>query len=227
MIAASLAAFINASELASAFGLKAFVRTPDFVEGQARVPFCVVDQLVEGAQELWAIGDAQRKENPEFQVGFRMPDFPSMRDVEPRFRRLIESAFATDVGGLSHPGINFLAVADLLRDSGDQMTYHSDQPGWFASPAPVVYKNEDANGEPIVVGSGFTVNLAAGTVTFAAPNAPTDKIRATYKLGVIDFNIGGVARNQFTDVESVPQRFAVDFTMVPHFFIKTNANRYL
>jgi hypothetical protein len=227
VISSSLAAFINASEIKTAFGLSVFVRTPDFVESQATVPYCVIDRMVEGPQELWAIGDAQRKENQQFQVAFKMIDYPTMRDIEARFRRLIESATALDVGGISHPGIDFLVSADQMRNSGDNLTYHSDQPGWFATPTPVIYKNRDSNGEPIVVPSGYTVNSAAGTVTFGSANAPTDEVRATYKAGVIDFNIVGVARDAASDVDNNPQRYAVYFNLETFFYIKTNANRYL
>lgn len=247
VIAASLAAFINTRpEFAAAnIALKAFAKTPDTVLGEIPVPFALVSPLTERSQELWEIGDAHRKENPIFQVAFYAKSYWQVRHYETIFRRLIESAKATDLGGIIHPGIDYLMFADFLRDSGDHATYFSDQPGWFASPAPVVYLDEDSNDEPIMedpngygssgfgsggYGGNFSVDLAAGSITFTVPNDPTDTVRASYKCGVIDFNIVGVAKfetAQESDVANNPQRFVVAFTLEPHFYIKANANRYL
>lgn len=228
MIRSALATFINVSELPAAFpGLVAFVQTPDFVFSEHPLPRCVATYLHEGAQELWVIGDAQRKENPELQLTFSMKSFEDVKGVRARFRRIIESAFTFDVGGLLHPGIDYIISGDLLRNSGDNKTYFSDQPGWFASPAPKVFKNEDSNGNPVQIFAGFTIDPTVGSVTFAVANSPTDRIRATYKCGIIDFNIAGVAEPQIVDAENNPSKFNVVFDLVTHFYIKTNANRYI
>lgn len=227
MIRSAMAAFINSSEVASAFGLKAFVQTPDFIFSEHPLPRCVVTYLTEQAQELWVIGDSQRKENPVLQVTFSLAKFEDVKGARARFRRVIESAHAYDSDGILKPGIDFLISGDLLRDSGDQKTYYSDQPGWFASPTPKVFKNEDSNGNPILVASGYTVNASAGSVTFASANLASDKIRATYKCGIIDFNIAGVAEPQVVDAENNPSKFNVVFDLVTHFYIKATANRYI
>lgn len=232
MIAASVAAFINsqAEFAAPGLGFKAFTKTPDTVLGEIPAPFCLVSMLDEPPQELWVIGDSQRKENPMLQVAFYAVSYSQMRDVEIRFRRLIESAMTTDTGILTHPGIDFKAFADLLRNSGDNLNYFSDQPDWFASPTPIVYKNEDSNGEPVVVASGYTVNSSLGKVTFSSANAAGDRIRATYKIGVIDFNISGVAHFEAaasSDMANNPQRYVVAFDLEAFYYIKTNANRHL
>ncbi len=232
MIEASLAAFVNAQAEFSAPGLalKAFSKTPDTALGELPAPLCLVAPVTERAQELWVIGDAQRKENPLIQASFYGVNDEQRRQYETRFRRLIESAKATDLNSVSHPGIDFTAFADLLRDSGDHKLYYSDQPGWFASPTPVVYKNADSNGEPVVSASGRTIDLTAGTVSYASANLAADLIRATYKIGVIDFNIVDVAKfqtDQEADVANNPARYVVVFTLETHFYIKTNTNRYL
>lgn len=232
MIKESLAAFIWAqTELQGAgLGLKAaYAKTPDTTLGELPAPFALVTQGPERPQELWLIGDAQRKENTLPVVSFVCVSREQADQFRARFQRLIESAFATDVAG-SVPGIDYVAYADLLRDSGDQKTYFSDQPSWFAAPTPVVYKNEDANGEPVIVVGGYSVDLAAGSITFAVANAAPDRIRAAYKMGTVDFNIAGVADFETaseSDIANNPARFVVAFTLEPHFLIKTNANKYL
>lgn len=232
MIAASLAAWINAQAEFSAPGiaLTAFVDNPDLERSELVSPYALVSDLVEGPQELFVIGNAERKENPQLQVTFFATSFHQMRDLEIRFRRLIESATATDVGGLIHPGIDFKAFADLLRNAGDNLNYFADQPNWFASPTPIIYKNEDANGEPLVVAAGYTVDSTLGKITFSSANASSDKIRASYKIGVIDFNIVGVAHFQAAQdagLANNPQRYAVAFDLETHFYIKKTANRHL
>lgn len=232
MIEASLAAFINSQDEFSAPGLalKAYSKTPDVALGEIPAPFCLVSPMTEGAQELWVVGDTQRKENPITHVCFYAVNDEQRRQYETRFRRLIESAKANDDGDLLHPGIDFTAFADLLRDSGDHQTYFSDQPNWSVTPTPVVYKNEDSNGEPVVVSSGFTVDTALGKVVFSSANLSTDLIRATYKFGVIDFNIIAVDKfetSQTVDVANNPQRYAVVFALECHYYIKSTVNRYL
>jgi hypothetical protein len=235
MIAQSLAHFIGQNAELQGVGLgltAAFVRTPDTALGELVTPFCLVSSLTEPAQELWEIGDAHRKQNPIFQVSFHAASAEQRRLFKYRFRRIMESAKANDslVGSHLVPGIDYLAFADMLRDSGDHKTYNSDQPGWFSTPTPTVYKNEDANGEPIVVPSGYTIDATNGKITFASANAAADRIRATYKFGVIDFNIVGVAgfeTEQLTDIANVPQRYVACFTLEAYYYIKLNANRYL
>lgn len=205
----------------------AYVKTPDSVLGQVKAPFCLISYLGEGPQELWVVGDTFRKENVGVQVCFYATSWPQVRDLAWRFRRAIESVKAYDTGDVLHPGIDFLAAADLLQDSGDQKTYISNQPGWLTGVPPTVYKNEDSNGEPIAITSGFSIDYANGQVIFAAPNSASDKIRATYKMGVIDFNITGVAHVGETDVANNPARYLVCFDLEPHFYIKATANRYL
>lgn len=244
MIAASIAAFINTKTDFTVFGvaLKAFAQTPDTVLSELPVPFCLVSNLHEPAQELWVVGDLQRKENPMFQVSFYAKTEWQMRYYEAAFRRLIESA-KTDDG---RPGIDYLIFGDFMRDSGDHQTYYSDQPNWFPSPAPAIYLNEDSNGEPTLVVDGSTygaggfgqtpwdgdvsINLDGGWIRFATARASTDIARASYKVGSVDFNIASVdtfRTSQETDVADIPQRFVVAFTLSSHYLIKTNANRYL
>lgn len=225
MIRASLVRFINASEIATNLGIKAFVMTPDVLLSEVPRPMALVSYLTAG-QELWVLGDAQRKETPILTVAFYLRSAQEVRDVRARFQRLIESAMATDFGGLTHPGIDYVPTADLLRNSGDNLTYFSDQPNWFASPTPIIYK-EDANGNPIVVASGYTVNSSAGSVTFGIAQSPTDKIRATYKVGLVDFNIEAINEPQLVDQENNASKYNVVFDLAAWFLIKTNANRYL
>ena len=231
MIPRSLANFIGASADLTDLGLTgAYAKGPDLALSELAVPYCLTGPMREGAQELWAIGDAQRQEKPLFEAAFYCADDEQARQFEARFRRVIESATATDLNSLTHPGIDFLAFADKLIDSGDHKTYNSNQPGWFATPTPIVYKNEDANGEPVVVASGYSVNSSTGQVTFTSANAAGDQIRATYKVGVIDFNIAGVARfeaAQRTDIANVPERYVVVFSLEAFYYIKTKGNRWL
>lgn len=234
MIYRSLAKFIGAVTDLTDLGMTgAYAQTPDLALSELKVPYCLTGPLREGAQELWAIGDAQRQENPLAEVAFYCANDEQARQFEARFRRAIESATATDVNSLTHPGINFIAFADRLVDAGDHKTYSSNQPGWFASPTPVVYKNGGAyvvDEEPSVIATGYTVDSTLGTVTFASANAAGDRIRATYKVGAIDFNIAGVARfeaAQRTDIANVPERYVVLFSLEAFYYIKTKANRWL
>lgn len=233
MIAESVVAFIAAqAELQGAgLGLRAaYAQTPDTAPGELRAPYALVRPLREMPQELWVLGDAQRKENPLHMVLFYCTGAEQVRQFRARFKRLIEAAKALDTDGLLKPGINYLAAADLLRDSGDQKTYFSDQPNWFAAPAPVVYKNEDAAGEPVVVGGGYTFDPAVGSVTFAAAQAVGDRIRASFKMGIIDFVLGEVLDfpdAAEADLANNPARYVAAFVLEPFFYIKTNANKYL
>lgn len=232
MIAPSIAAFINAQTPFAAVGvaLKAFSKSPSLVLGELPAPFALVSPLTERPQELWVIGDAQRKENPIFQVSFYATSEWQAAYYKAEFRRLIEAAHATDDRGVSIPGINYLAYADFLIDGGDHKAYSSNQPSWFSSPTPIVYKNVDSNGEPVVVASGFTIDSTLGKVNFASANLATDIIRATYKSGVIDFDIVGVAdfeTSQEADMANNPQRFVVTFTLEAFYYIKYTSNRYV
>lgn len=256
MIAESLVAFINASAgarigtqdvgygfggygdggyggvesfpyLLKDFGLVAYVMTPETVLSDIAMPFCLVDYLNEPAQDLWVVGDAQRKENVQMSVGFYCQSYVLARDLTNRFRNAIESVKMFDVGDRLHPGIDFLACADVMRNNGDNQTYLSDQPNWFQYPAPTIFKNRDSNGEPIPITSGFTIDSVDGRVLFSSANLVTDEIRATYKIGLVDFNIAGVSRPQEVDVENNPSRFMATFDLATHFYIKTNANRFL
>lgn len=248
MIAESLAAFINSLiglnvqgfgaggfgdvPYAGDVGLQslgingAFVMTPDLALGELTAPYFLIDYLQEGPQELWAIGDAFRKENPIMTVQFVGTSHVQRRDVMVRFRRAIEMAKALD-NGIFHPGIDFLAAADLLRNYGDNLTYLSDQP-WTNDVAPTIYKNRDSNGEPIVIASGFSVDAASGVVTFTAANSTSDEIRATYKIGVIDFNIRAVDQvGHAVDVAENPARYLGIFDLETHYYIKSTSNRWL
>lgn len=226
MIRSALASFINASELATAIGVRAYVMTPDFVMSEHPLPRCSIAYLG-ASQALWVIGDAQREERPELQLTFSARSFEEAKQIRARFTRLIEKAKATDTDLALKPGIDFLVMADLLRNAGDNINYESDQPNWFASPSPRVFKNEDANGNPVEIFAGFTVDTTNGKVVFAVAQSPTDRIRATYKAGIIDFNITGIAEPQIVDVENNPSRFNVVFDLATHFYIKATANRYL
>lgn len=226
MIRHSLAAFINASEIASNLGINAYVQTPDLVLSDVPIPRAVISYLHEGRQEPWVIGDALRKQNPVLQVMFSLLRPQDVVDVRARFKLLIEAAKALDVGGLTHPGINFLPTCDLLRDSGDHKLFYSDQPGWFSSPTAIVYK-EDSNGIPQVVSSGYTLDLVNGTVNFSVSQGAGAKIRATYKCGVVDFIIGGIAEPQVVDQENNPSKYNVVFDLVAFLLVKSTANRYL
>lgn len=254
MIAESLAAFINACAgipTPSGFGSGGFgdggfygvpnfpydlidsafvgcyVMTPDLIAGQIKAPCAIVEYAPESPEELWVVGDAFRKENPMIQVCFYGTSWPQVRDISWRFRRAIQAVKAYDDRDLLVPGIDFFAAADLLRDSGDQLTYLSDQPGWLTSMPVQIYKNVDSNGEPIAITSGFTIDYQNGRVVFDTPNLTTDKIRATYKMGVIDFNIAGVAHVGKTDVANNPERYLVAFDLETHFYIKSTTARYL
>lgn len=247
MICPSVAGFINSKPEFSLpnIALKAFAKTPNLVLGELRAPFCLVTPLTDATQELWELGDAHRQEHPIIQVGFYATSEWQMRHYETIFRRYIESAKTIDIGGLIHPGIDYLAFADFLRDSGDHMTYFSDQPNWFASPDPVVYVNTNPQDEPIIMsgstygeggfgegnyGGSFAVDLATGSVTFESPLSASDLARASYKIGVIDFNILGVAHfetSQDSDMANNPARFVVTFDLEAFYLVKANANRYL
>jgi len=225
MIRPSLARFINSSELGTILGAKAYVFTPEFVVGEYQKPVCAIDYVSQG-QELWVIGDAARKENASVQVTFYLRSIEERRNFKHRFLRIIESAKATDSDGFLKPGIDFVATADLLRDSGDQKTYYGDQAGWFSTPAVKIFKNEDAGGEPILITTGFTIDYANGAVVFGTANAPADRIRATYKMGLIDFNVADIAEPQLVDMANNPHKYNVAVTLNAHFYIKRTAQRY-
>lgn len=208
-------------------GLNAYAKTPDTVVGELKAPVCLIDYLHEGPQDLWVIGDAQRKENPILSVVFYGTDYAQARDMAARFRRAIEVVEAMDVGDVLHPGIDFLACADRLTPDDDLKVFRSYQANWFTSPFPAIYKNTDANGEPVVITEGFSIDYVNGIVTFTDAQLSTDVIRATYKAGVIDFNIMGVDRQPEADMANNPQKHLAAFDLETHFYIKNTANRYL
>src|SRR4051812_9073598 len=109
MIAESLQAFIAGQSELAALGINAYVREPDTVLSELNVPFCLIDYLQRPRQELWELGDGHRQQRAILTVQFIMDSFLNMRDIEPRFQRLIESATALDAGNLTHPGIDFIA----------------------------------------------------------------------------------------------------------------------
>jgi len=220
MIRSSLARFIRTSELNTSLGVTSYVFDPAFVVGEHLKPISTVTYLAQG-QKLWEIGDSHRQEDPILQVTFYVKDMDQRKAVRHRFLRLIESAKAADAMGNLKPGINYMPENDLLRDSGDHKNYLSDQPGWFSSPVPTVYKND------AVITTGFTIDYTLGKVVFSTANAPADVIKATYKCGIIDFNVRDVAEPQLTDQSNNLHRFNVVFDLAAHFYIKTTANKYV
>lgn len=227
MIRASLAAFINASVLKTFYGVNAYVFQPDTNVGEIPKPSCFVSALPSGKEDLWIIGDRQRKENPRLTVTFYCLDQEQRTQFYEQFRRLIQSAFTTDFGGLTHPGIDYVADADWLRDEGDHQHYDSDQPNWFASPSPIVYKNPDRTSDPTQISSGFTIDSANGKVVFSVPNLATDVVRATYKIGIIDFVIASVDFPSLEDIANNEHRFNAVIGLDTHFYVKANASKYL
>lgn len=220
MIRSSMARFIRSSELNTSLGLTSYVFTPDFVVGEHQKPISTVTYLAQG-QDLYVIGDAQRKENPILQVTFYLKDLDQRKAVRHRFLRLIESAKATDDLGNLKPGINYMPENDILRDSGDHKTYYSDQPAWFASPVPIVYKND------AIITTGFSIDYVLGNVVFTSANLSTDVIKATYKCGIIDFNVRDIQETQLVDQANNLHRFNVVVDLEAHYYIKTNVNKYI
>ena len=220
MIRSSLARFIRNSELNTSLGVTSYVFDPGFVVGEHQKPVSTVTYLAQG-QNLYVIGDAQRKENPILQVTFYLKDLDQRKAVRHRFLRLIESAKAADELGNLKPGINYIPENDMLRDSGDHKTYYSDQPAWFSSPAPTIYKND------AIITTGLTIDYTLGTVVFTSANLATDIIKATYKCGIIDFNVRDINEAQLIDQANNLHRFNVVIDLEAHYYIKTTANKYI
>lgn len=210
------------------FGIKgAFVMSADLMTSELVAPYILITEIGEGPQELWEIGDTKRKENPMVSISFYGTSHAQRRDVMARLRWIMESTKAYENDGETlHPGIDFLAAADLLRTT-DNLIYYSDQPEWGEAVTPAIYKNEDSNGEPVVVSSGFTIDKTLGTVTFDAELQDSDKVRASYKIGVIDFDIAGVSNSHQVDLDGNPARYLGIMDLSTHFYVKTTANRWL
>lgn len=215
MIRSALAQFIVDN-----MGMNAYVFTPEFVPSEHHKPNATVTYLLQ-SQELWAIGDAQRKEVPRVQVQFYLESLEKQRDARARFIRKISSSQALDSDGNLKPGIDYLIKQDILVNSGDNLTYVSNQPNWFAAPTPIIYVNDVAQ-----VG-GYTVNLGNGSVTFGTALNPADVVKATYKVGVVDFTVVEARDFDYTDLQNTIHRYNLIFDLQAFFLIKTNANKWL
>ncbi len=212
--------------------IPAYIFTPDFVATEYEKPFATV-RYVSELQKLWVLGDAQRKHDAKVEVTFHLRDQNERTTVRAKFISLISSAKASDANSIQRPGINFICIQDLLMNEGDNINYLSGQPNWFASPTPKVYKQlftsegEPDDAQPVEVTTGFTVDLIDGKIVFDAARNPLERIFATYKAGVIDFNITGIDEPSFSDLEEQLNKYNVVFTLDTHFHIKNNANRWI
>jgi hypothetical protein len=206
----------NVSELKNAL-----VWDTDFQASQYEKPFAVVRQLID-VPEQWILGDKQRKHNAKTQISIYNTAFDTGKYLTMKIQRLIETISTTDATPLTVPGIDLKGVWDLLSNpSGDLKTYTSDQPGWFASPVPIVY-----TGTTIIVATAYTVDYTNGKITFAVARGATEKIYATYKCGVVDFVIKEQIYPQtLIDIANKAHKCCTVITLDTWFFIKTTANK--
>ena len=226
MIDASLKIFISA-QLPELSG-RVYVWDPDFVVSEHVKPFCLVSYVSQIPQQ-WQLGDVSRQQNVMMQVTFYMNNEQDNRMMRLKFQRIIESISTTDDNAGLHnvPGIDFLGVWDPLENpSTDLKTYTSNQPGWLTTRVPTIFKNGDQTAN-IVSPTLYSVDYANGKIVFGSAQTLTDSIYATYKAGVIDFVVSGVAQPQFTDMAGKVHKYNTVFTLSTWFYIKAIANRLL
>ena len=221
MIDASLVKWIRATipELATT----TFLKDPNFVVSEHPLPVCVVTPVTRTTDQ-WIIGDAARKHNVKIQVSIYHNSYTAMRWLADKFILAIETATATGENGYSVPGISLYGVWDLLYNpSADLKTYVSMQPGWFASPAPTIYKNGDLAAN--IITAGFSIDSTNGQIVFGAAQNAGDKFYATYKAGTVDFTIGDLAHPEITDLANKALRYNAVFTLNTWYFIKATARK--
>ena len=220
MIEASLQQFLKNN--LPLFNGNIFLKDENFILSEHKKPLATVN-IMPGNQELWVIGDAFRKNNQKYQLTFYMPDYYSERQIEVAVMHLIESAKDYDSDGVLKAGMNYLGVFDQLTNpSGDLLTYVSGQPGWFASPVPIIY---NSNGS--ILSTGFTVDLVNGEIVFATAQLQSAIFYATYKCGLIDFDITDIAHVQLVDNQNNLHKYNVAVTVSTFLNIKATANKLL
>ena len=227
MITASIVKFLRANILE--FTYSAFVKDADTVISEQVKPICVVHELTT-IPEQWEIGDSHRRHNVKIQVAIYHKNKTDLKFLTMKVIKALETATAIDSSGTSVPGVNLYGVWDLLANpSGDLKNYTSDQPGWFATPTPVVYANGDLSTN-ILAPALYSVAFPTGVITFSAVRAVADKIYATYKCGVVDFTIGDIANQpifQVGDIANKLHKYNTVITLNTWFFIKKISNKIL
>ena len=198
----SVVSFIVAklSEFGSGSSARVYVAQPYLNLDALTLPYCVVQTLPSGAQDMHMIGDDDREVSLDIQVGVFATTFEEREAIMNKMRGQFESNTELDTYGDSSnkvKGIDLLGVRVLMVDSGDHKAYTSGQIEWFSGVAPTVYKND------AVITTGFAINYLLGTVTFTDANLSTDVIRATFKAGLVDFDIIG-EENDPVGVEKRP-----------------------
>lgn len=88
----------------------------------------------------------------------------------------------------------------------------------------VRYENQ-ANNDGVSA-SGYTADLAAGSVLFAVTPLSTDDIRATYACGFVDFEVKSVVQVPITDAQKTLHKHNTFFTLDSFLHLKTTANKF-
>lgn len=125
-------------------------------------------------------------------------------------RHILELAWSTAPEGAPWPGIPL--IGELYELQFDGAYWVSDQPNWYASPAPIVYRNG-----AIVVGP--TIDLVHGKVTIAGSVA-TDRVQATFTAGIWSFTTKAVGRPDIETPAKLQHRHNFYFLLEGEAFVR-------
>lgn len=177
------------------------------------LPFAVVS-VSSSMSDTAYVGDARRAENVSISVEIFCSSYDQRGRLDREIKKKLAAAIAVNEDGLNQPGIDLMMIMELMT-TADNLTFQSPQVPFFASPAPVVYRNGT-----IVAPSEYTVNAALGRIIFAVAQAPTAEIRITAKSGIVDF--ASCDTMYFNaDEETEMRKFCAIQTHTSHFYERT------
>lgn len=176
------------------------------------LPFAIISKIVE-AETLAYLGDMKRLVAGQYQIDIYGKDYDEQFGLSKAIKNSIESNIVVDENGLEQKGINLMSVLELLKTT-DNLTYTTSQGSFFALPLPSVFRNN------VLITAGFTINATLGTIIFDLPNLATDRIRMTYKAGIVDFESIN-DENFITEVADEMRRHSVIMTLNTHYYERT------
>ena len=201
---------------------RAWAWDPQMVKGDIQKPFATA-ALLNDPQSQAVLGDAVRQQHTKLQVAITAVDNKTAKALAAKLNSALQSAMAYGAGGTLVPGVDFMIELDVLSNpSCDRKTYTSGQPGWFASPVPVIY-----SGTTPISSTAYTIDYSTGIVTFSAVRGTTEEIAATYKAGVFDFTIAELTYGPIVDIRNTLLRYNAIFTIDAWYFFKTTAAKYV
>lgn len=165
---------------------RVYVATPELDMSKITLPFATVGTVTTSTEHAY-IGDDKRAIITMLQIDVHAVDYESRETLVNKIANALETSTTTDEDGNTQKGINLLMVFEKLVTT-DNLNYTSAQKKWFASPAPIVYKNK------VIITTGFTFDLPNGIITFASALLPADEIRVTAKVGFVDFYVPTIVR---------------------------------